>query len=108
MEKVQQYPVCGFVPPYILSAIADSAIAKSDHVGENSRTACKHTLEHGVSYATQRHELCARTQVSPPDAGKGFNAGYILRAIAESSNLANSGGRRSYTARHRAKEDLQL
>ena len=95
MEKAQQYPICGFVPPYILSAIADSAIAESDHVGESSRAACKHTLEHGISYATQRHELCARTQVSPPDAGKGFNAGYILRAIAESSNLANSGGRRS-------------
>jgi hypothetical protein len=70
MEEVQQYPVCGFVPPYILSAIADSAIAKSDPVGENSRTACKHTLQHGMNYATQRHELCARTQVSPPVLGR--------------------------------------
>jgi hypothetical protein len=84
MEKAQQYSICGFVPPYILSAIADSAIAKSDHVGENSRTACKHTLQHGMTYATQRHELCARTQVSPPDAGRGFITRYVLWAIAES------------------------
>ena len=84
MEKVEQYPICGFVPPYILSAIADSAIAKSDHVGENSRTACKHTLEHGISYATQRHELCARTQVGPPDAGRGFTTKCVLRTIADS------------------------
>ena len=84
MEEVQQYPICGFVPPYILSAIADSAIAKSDHVGENSRTACKHTLQHGITCATQRHELCARTQVSPTDAGTGFITRYVLWAIAES------------------------
>ncbi|KAI1516814.1 Peptidase M4 [Pyrenophora tritici-repentis] len=84
MGNVQPYPICGFVPPYILSAIADSAIAKPDPVGEISRAACKHTLQHGTSYATQRHELCARTQVSPPDAGRGFTPKYVLGAIAES------------------------
>ena len=84
MEKVEQYPICGFVPPYILSAIADSAIAKSDPVGETSRTACKYTLQHGIDYATQRHDLYARTQVSPPDAGRGFITRCVLWATAES------------------------
>lgn len=84
MEKVQQYPICGFVPPYILSAIADSTVAGSDPVAEDSRVACQHTLQHGRSHADQRRELCARTQVSLPDAERGFTPRYILGAIADS------------------------
>jgi hypothetical protein len=37
-----------------------------------------------MTYVTHRHELCAKTQVSPPDAGRGFITRYVLWAIAES------------------------
>jgi hypothetical protein len=54
----KQYPVCGFVPPYILEAVA-----KSSDV-EESRHACEHTLKHAKATAQHRHEECVKGHVS--------------------------------------------
>ncbi|OAL43172.1 extracellular metalloprotease precursor [Pyrenochaeta sp. DS3sAY3a] len=78
MEAVHQKFICGFVPPYILEAIAGS-----DSVPEESRAACQHTLEHTHSYTKHRHELSSNANVSPTSAGKGFIPEYILQAIAD-------------------------
>jgi Zn-dependent metalloprotease len=79
MEEVQQHPICGFVPPYILEAIAGSS-----SIAEESRIACRHTLKHAQSYVDQRHELCTGAHVSPPSTRTGFIPQYVLEAIADS------------------------
>ncbi|EON63915.1 hypothetical protein W97_03143 [Coniosporium apollinis CBS 100218] len=53
MSEVKRNFICGFVPPYVLEAIAGSA-----SVPEESRIACRYTLTHASTYADQRHELC--------------------------------------------------
>lgn len=78
MEAIHQKFICGFVPPYILEAIAGS-----DSVPEESRAACQHTLEHTHSYTKHRHELSSNAKVSPTSTGKGFIPEYILQAIAD-------------------------
>ncbi|KAF1847697.1 extracellular metalloprotease precursor [Cucurbitaria berberidis CBS 394.84] len=78
MEEIQQQPICGFVPPYILEAIAGS-----DTIAEESRHSCKHTLQHVQSYAEHRHELYTGAHVSSPSTGTGFIPEYILSAIAD-------------------------
>jgi hypothetical protein len=54
-----QYPSCGFVPPYILEAVA-----KSNDALKESREACEHTLKHGKANAQHRHEECVKARVS--------------------------------------------
>jgi Zn-dependent metalloprotease len=53
------YPICGFVPPYILEAVA-----KSNDAVKESRDACEHTLRHGMANAQHRHEECVKARVS--------------------------------------------
>ncbi|CAO2647195.1 Nn.00g081170.m01.CDS01 [Neocucurbitaria sp. VM-36] len=78
MEAAREQSICGFVPPYILEAIA-----ASDNVAEESRIACQHTLKHTNAYHEQRHELCTEGHVSSPPIGTGFIPEYILEAIAD-------------------------
>ncbi|EON64524.1 hypothetical protein W97_03757 [Coniosporium apollinis CBS 100218] len=54
MADIPQPFICGFVPPYILQAIASS-----DSYPEESRLACLHTLKHAKSYADERDDSCA-------------------------------------------------
>lgn len=58
-----QHAICGFVPPYILEAIAgyNATAEKSDLVGKEVRTACEHTLQHIHAYADERQKLCTET-----------------------------------------------
>ncbi|KAF7673591.1 extracellular metalloprotease precursor [Alternaria burnsii] len=92
MEKVQQYPVCGFVPPYILSAIAKSADTKPDPVGKDTGAACKDTLEHQEkSYITQRHKLCTGTQQTLVAAGATL-PGSVQREIYDCKRTGNLPG----------------
>ncbi|KAJ9648783.1 hypothetical protein H2201_005043 [Coniosporium apollinis] len=96
MAEHQQPFICGFVPPYILEAIAGST-----SVPEESRIACRHTLKHAQSYADQRHELCTHAHVSPLPSVTGFIPQYILEAIAHSEQApaqAQRTGQQTLTA----------
>ena len=79
MANIQHQPICGFVPPYILEAAAGS-----ESIAQESRTACKHTLQYAQSYLKQRHELDAEFYVSSlPTKTGGFIPQYVLGAIAD-------------------------
>jgi hypothetical protein len=54
-----QFPVCGFVPPHILEAIA-----ASDFAAEESRTACKDALKYKRSCSGLYHSTFTEVQVS--------------------------------------------
>jgi hypothetical protein len=63
----KQYPICGFVPPYILEAVA-----KFSDV-EESRHACEYTLKHASATAQHRHEECVKAHVSANTSSQELN-----------------------------------
>ncbi|KEF58231.1 uncharacterized protein A1O9_06157 [Exophiala aquamarina CBS 119918] len=60
MSEVQ-HPICGFVPPHVLEAIAGST-----SVPEECRIACHYTLKHAGSYKDQHHQLGWKAHVRSP------------------------------------------
>ncbi|KAH7066062.1 extracellular metalloprotease precursor [Paraphoma chrysanthemicola] len=59
MSRSQQFPICGFVPPYVLEAIA-----ASDLVAEESQKACRDTLKYINSRAEHDHGISGLAQTS--------------------------------------------